>query len=333
MPFLAVLLIAELVARIARDPWCFGSYRALRVDQARRGYPAVRHPTLGYVPRAGFAGAGNHWGTRVSIDADGFRRNGGPAPADGRPLVAVGDSFTFGDQVNDDETWPAYLEAVTQRPVKNAGVFGYSLVQAVLRVEAILTRVPAAWVIVSFIPDDINRCELKKRYASLPYFDIVDGGLALRNVPIQDASDPDEARQRRFKDALGHSALVDAVLANLVPQWWIVDQKEVRAHPPGVGAQIALLLVDRIAAACGERECRLLFVLQGDRTTAAADAVIARARARGIVTLDLIARLGEEERIDPSVKARWFAGHMTAAGNRWVAECVAEAIATEERTR
>src|SRR5690606_25037038 len=114
------------------------------------------------------------WGTRVTIDADGFRGNGPPAPP-GRPVLAVGDSFTFGDQVDDDETWPAYLERILQRPVRNGGVFGYSLAQAVLRAEEEVPRLGADWLVVSFIPDDIVRCELAKRYAPLPWFSVVDG--------------------------------------------------------------------------------------------------------------------------------------------------------------
>lgn len=330
VPITGFLLVAEVVARVLRDPTWFGSFRELRVDQVRRGYPAEHDERLGYVPRAGFAGGDNHWGTRVTIDADGFRGNGAPAPP-GRPVLAVGDSFTFGDQVDDDETWPAYLERSLQRPVRNGGVFGYSLAQAVLRAEQEVPRLGADWLVVSFIPDDIVRCELAKRYAPLPWFSVVDGALQLRNVPVVDTSDPDELRQRRFKDVLGRSALLDAVLANAAPQWWIVDQKEVRALEPGAGDEVALLLVDRIAAFCAQHDCRLLFVLQGERSSPAAEAVLARARARGVPVLDLIARVREEERSDPGVRARYFDGHMTPAGNRWVAEHVAAVITGRSR--
>ncbi|HLU37881.1 MAG TPA: hypothetical protein VK081_00755 [Planctomycetota bacterium] len=325
VPLLAVLLVLELVARVLRAPLHFGSFRELRVDQVKRGYPAVHHDRLGYVPRADFAGDDNHWGTRVTIDADGFRSNGAPPPP-GRPIIAVGDSFTFGDQVDDDETWPAYLERRLQQPVKNAGVFGYSLTQAILRAEDVLERVPAEWLVVSLIPDDINRSELAKRYAPVPWFDVVDGALVLRNVPVQDTSDPDELRQRRFKDILGHSALLDAVLAHVAQRWWIVDQKEVRAHPPGKGAEIALLLVDRVAATCRGRNCRVMFVLQGEESTPAADAVLVRAREKGLIALDLVAAFRAELARDPDAKRRLFAGHMTPEGNAWVAEHVAAAI-------
>lgn len=325
VPLVAFLVAAELIARVLRDPFFFGSYRELRVDQVRRGYPAVTDPRLGYVPRAGFTSADNHWGTRVTIDADGFRGNGGPPPA-GRALVAVGDSFTFGDQVSDHETWPAHLERVLGRRVRNGGVFGYSLTQAILRAEDAVERFGADWILVSLIPDDITRCELSKRYSPLPYFEVVDGALALRNVPVQDTSDPTELRQRRFKDFLGHSALVDAVLANVCQQWWIVDQKEVRALPSGGGDAVALLLVDRIAAFANAHGCKVMFVLQGEQTTPAADAVLLRARAAGLQALDLIAAYHAEAARDPTTKRRLFAGHMTSAGNLWVAERIAAVV-------
>jgi hypothetical protein len=325
VPLALVALGAESLTRLLRAPLHFSSFRELRVDQVRRGYPAVHDDLLGYVPCAGFSSKDNHWGTRVTIDADGFRSNGAPAPP-GRAIVAVGDSFTFGDQVNDGETWPAYLERALNQPVRNGGVFGYSLAQAILRAEQAAARLRAEWIVVSLIPDDITRCELKKRYAPTPYFDVVGGALVLRNVPVCDTSDPDELRHRAWKDALGHSALLDATLSHVCPQWWIVDQKEVRAHPPGQGAEIALLLVDRIAAFARAHACGVMFVLQGEDSTPAADAVLARARAAGLPAVDLIAAYRAEAARDPGAKRRLFAGHMTPAGNAWAAQHIAAAL-------
>src|SRR5262245_43044390 len=80
---LLLLLGGELIARLVRGPLHFGSFRAMRVDQMQRGYPATPDPTLGYAPKPGFAEASNHWGTRVSIDEAGLRRNGAGAPPAG----------------------------------------------------------------------------------------------------------------------------------------------------------------------------------------------------------------------------------------------------------
>ena len=43
--------------------------------------------------------------------------------------MAVGDSFTFGDEVNDGQTWPAQLQQLTGRRVINGGVSGYGFDQ------------------------------------------------------------------------------------------------------------------------------------------------------------------------------------------------------------
>ena len=65
----------------------------------------------------------------------------------GRQLLNLRD----GDQVADQQTWPADLERRVQRPVLNGGVFGYSLAQAVLRAEWLLARYPAELLVLSYI--------------------------------------------------------------------------------------------------------------------------------------------------------------------------------------
>src|SRR5262245_38755289 len=83
-----------------------------RVSMLRSGYPGTFDPELGYIPRPGYSGIANVWGTQVTIDEQGVRSNGQPPPdIGGAPsILALGDSFVFGDQVSDAETWPAQLE-------------------------------------------------------------------------------------------------------------------------------------------------------------------------------------------------------------------------------
>lgn len=319
-------MVAEVTIRLVRAPLHFGSFRALRVDLMQRNYPAELHPTLGYVPRAHFDSQDNHWGTHVSIDADGMRRNGdGPPPPGDRVVAAVGDSFTFGDQVDDDASWPAQLEQMLGRPVKNGGVFGYSLSQIVLRGEAMLARFPVTELVVSFIPGDLERCGFSKRYTPVPWFDIGAQGLIL-HLPPPAGTEPSTSA-KRWKDALGHSALLDAVLANTVRAWWFENEKQVPVpHLHGRGKEIGKLLVERIAAACRARGVRLLLVLQGDAPFADATEVMAHAASIGVQTLDLIERFGALSLQDPDLHERWFDGHMTPEGNRWVAAQIAAAL-------
>lgn len=328
VPLLAILLVAEVVIRLVRAPTHFGSFRELRTDLLRRNYPAERHPMLGYVPKAGYASRDNHWGTLVSIDADGMRRNGTtPPPAGAKVIAAVGDSFTFGDEVDDDASWPAQLEVAMQQPVKNGGVFGYSLAQAVLRGEAMLERFPVEALVVSFVPDDLTRCEYEKRYTKVPWFDFDGDGLVLRAVPIDhDASGPDDAG-KWWKDFFGHSAVVDAVLANVARRWWFENEKQVAVpHLVGRGGDLGKRLVDRIARRCRERSVQLLVVLQGQDPLPFALEVLRHAEANGVATLDLASRYRERLAADAGLQAKWFRGHMTREGNGWVAGEVAAAL-------
>ena len=48
-------------------------------------------------------------------------------------FLVVGDSFTFGEQVSDNETWPACLERKLGRGVDNGGLSGYGTAQALRR--------------------------------------------------------------------------------------------------------------------------------------------------------------------------------------------------------
>lgn len=326
VPLAALLVVGELTARLIRGPLYFASFRAMRTDLMARNYPAERHPMLGYVPRANFTSRDNRWRTQVSIDADGMRKNGATAPPAGeRVVAAVGDSFTFGDQVDDDASWPAQLEQLLGRPVKNGGVFGYSLTQAVLRAEAMLERFPVAMLVVSFIPDDLNRSEYSKRYTPVPWFDLQGDQLVLQGVPIAD-SEPDDA-VKRWKDLIGYSALADAVLANTCKAWWFENEKQVVVpHLQGRGGQIGKKLVERIDARCRTRGIRWLLVLQDKRPTEAALDVLRHAESCGVQTLDLASKYAALRQGGPGEHDRWFDGHMTREGNAWVARQIAQAL-------
>ena len=67
----------------------------------------------------------------------------GEQASPGAPILAVGDSFTFGDEVNDGQTWPAQLQLLTGRRVLNGGVSGYGFDQIVLRAEQLAAKIQA----------------------------------------------------------------------------------------------------------------------------------------------------------------------------------------------
>ena len=84
-----------------------------------------------------------------------------PISSDGS-ILAVGDSYTYGDEVLDEETWPAQLQRLTGRPVLNGGVTGYGFDQIVLRAEQLAAIHRPSIIIVSFIAHDILRTETRR---------------------------------------------------------------------------------------------------------------------------------------------------------------------------
>lgn len=146
--------------------------------------PFLHNDILGYVPNPGFCGPG--FGDSFhTIDADGLRFSGErPASSDGS-ILTVGDSFTYGDEVRDEEAWPARLQSLTGRPVLNGGVSGYGLDQTILRAEQLTPVHGPSVIIVSFIADNILRTEMSRMWwRNKPWFTIEDDQLVLKGVPV-----------------------------------------------------------------------------------------------------------------------------------------------------
>jgi len=304
---------------------------AIRMVGSR--YPGSHHPELGWVPTPG-EHTQNAWGTRVTITRQGTRAHGA-APLPGDPVIAVGDSFTFGDEVDDADTWPAQLEGLLAAPVVNGGVFGYGLDQIVLRAEALLARGPAVALVVSIVPNDVLRCEYAYRYAWKPYFTVQDGELALAGVPVPepDRGPPQEPAPRRW---LRRSYLADLVYRRLDPEDWLLPDS-LRVHRRGV--EVGSLLIDRLDAASRARGVPWLFVLNWypRANPAPADPIVARARALGVEVLEMQSRIEAElssgrariadlYRIHAKEGEPLEVGHMTRRGNALVAAAVAERL-------
>jgi hypothetical protein len=161
--FFALLAFGELVLRSA---WTIKSCLNLNCDLRRITTLKVYglqlkdiglsrfDDRLGYVPREGFDAIINELGWRdvkVTITDEGFRLNNlGPAPHITDVLV-VGDSFTFGDRVSNNETWPACLERKLNRGVDNGGVFAYGAAQSLLRASLKLGRKNYSYLVFSVL--------------------------------------------------------------------------------------------------------------------------------------------------------------------------------------
>ena len=277
------------------------------------------HPRLGWVPKSGRIGKD----LTSQIDDAGLRSNGRSLAPQVRPILAVGDSFTFGDDVSDSETWEAYLEEALNRPVLNAGVSAYGIDQAVLRAELLLDECHPDIVLLSFISDDINRAEFS--YFSYggwkPYFEFTNGSLTLRNVPV-----PQGPRARDFqvlRHALSYSFLANAVLSRVVGQWWKYPRLVEQVHKDG--EDVAVNLMAHLDGLVKKQGGQLIVIALGNdriEDNARLPSVIKRARERGLEVLDLSTKILEI----PVEQLRTMFGssrHYNPAMNRWIADHIA----------
>jgi len=343
---LAAILVSLGVLELGLRTWFWGylftwpnfvlDARTVLTDGDAGRY--VHDDRLGYVPRAGHAASG------VTIEADGRRSTGALPATSGAPILAVGDSFTFGAEVNDQETWPSLLQQITGRRVLNAGVNGYGFDQIVLRAEALTPIYKPGAIVVAFIADDIRRTEMRRLWgADKPYFDLNKNGdldksgLVPRNVPVPPRADP-RTTLTFWQRALGYSLLVDFVLRQLdqLNEWY---GDHLRVHPEGTGERIACLLTGRLAELQRSSGARVLMVAEYDPVVwdhpkfaaeqrRMTEGLLACARERGLATIDsfdtLISHSTKEGGKPRDLYALW---HLNDAGNRLVAGLVAKALA------
>jgi hypothetical protein len=139
--------------------------------EARYYPPEEPHPYLGWI--GDFSGVS-------------FIHNKSSDLRERRPVLLYGDSFAQGmdnaifiqDVLNNDH------EFSEKYCMLNYGVAGYGVDQIYLLFNETIDLYKDAFFIFSFMIHDIDRCVLSVRVGQKPYFEIVDGKLELKGVPI-----------------------------------------------------------------------------------------------------------------------------------------------------
>lgn len=329
---LLALVVLEVVCRLWRGPEALLHWSNIVLDE-RKATRAAGDGRLMYHSRMGFVGRPGYAGVGVTHDTEGLRivpSAPGTTLAD-PPLLAVGDSYAYGDEVSDGETWLALVQTRLGRRAINAGVSGYGLDQIVLQAERLAGDLKPAALVLVFIAEDLRRSEMRRVWgAEKPWFELADGKLQPRNVPVPQPPDPAttlDLWQRLF----GWSVLVDAVLRHKGWQYeWSIDHA--RALPRGTAEALACPLLRRVArlgvptlvvaeydpyvwkSADYAREQRRLSAL-----------VLDCARAAGLGTLDLF------DAIDEAVRREGYAAifrtsHPGPAGHALAADRIADAL-------
>ena len=121
-------------------------------------------------------------GTTISTDSLGSRRI--PGVSGPATISSFGNSFTEGLEVDDDETWQAYIAKSTGRAVLNFGVSGYGPDQALLALE---TRLSAGiWtpiVILAMVNENMNR--IMNDFRLFYTYPVVDMFLAFKPMFVE----------------------------------------------------------------------------------------------------------------------------------------------------
>lgn len=163
----------------------------------------THHPLLGWSPRKNARNVPN--GDAVAnFNADGIRGTKTykkEKPPETIRVAVIGDSFSFGEGVGDEETYAAQLEKnIPKSEVINFGVHGYGIDQMSLRLTVDGFRYNPDIVIYAFIDDDLGRVDLDFRDYIKPKYRLSDGKLILTNTPIPS---PEEFMKRsRFRPAI-----------------------------------------------------------------------------------------------------------------------------------
>ena len=322
------LAALEMGGRIVKWEWGWNNFLERELYYFWSAYPVDHDPLLGWIPKARAAEGSELWGTQVTIGEFGIRENGRTGsmaqPVQSTPcILAVGDSFAFGAEVSDWETWPAVLEGLLGVHVINAGVFGYGVDQSYLRAKQLVDVYQPEAVIFSLIPDDILRCELSERSGvKKPYFQLANGTLHLKNTPVPV---PERRDLGMFKKVTGYSFFFYKLMRKAFPRYWLEgswSQEGTDAEGEAVACQVILELQKMSA----QRNFELLVLIQyekelTDESQKRIDQLLTCLGDR-VDVLDLRQALQAEQIRSPDDYEAMFTSHMTARGNRFVAEAV-----------
>ena len=256
----------------------------------------------------------------------------------------MGDSFTEGWEVEDQESWPAQLEAMTGTPIVNGGTGGYGTDQILMRAEQLLPIIKPHTLIIGFLDSDLDRTEHVTFGAPKPWFTAENGQLQF-HPPAALEPPPEPTVGHRalvsLRDGLSYSAVADFVLARLSPSYWYGTRKHEYVTSDLIDAvDVTCLLLQRLKPVVDREKVRaILFmqyyaptILENDAPPEEPQQVMACAEQLGFEVVDQFASLKELARQNPDALRRYYLNegdvyrHMTALGNEHAARMLTKAL-------
>ena len=161
------------------------------------------HRTRGWSLKPNLRDLAVFGGRRLSSNSRGVRGTAEHSP-EGDPsrtrIVVLGDSFTFGEEVSDEQTYASQLQGLApETEVLNLGVHGYGHDQMLLylREEGLVYRPDI--LLLGFVHIDMPRNLLAFRDYAKPRFERIQGRLELRGTPVPEPQAVIDAEPWRSK--------------------------------------------------------------------------------------------------------------------------------------
>jgi hypothetical protein len=342
---LSILIVLEIALRIAHGlpPWPDRNFLFERVLVTNRWPVNDYHPVIGWVHKPNLSFNSESEQHSFTTGEFGVRMNQAKIqPVPRGAILAVGNSFTEGAEVGDTGTWPASLERAIGEPVVNAGIGGWAADQIILRAEELMSDLSPKIIIVSLLHPDITWIPFRVHGgAPKPYFLVKDGQLVPMNIPVPRKIDGPLTDFGLLQGFLGYSYLIDWTMSRLgVASWFELG---VFAKVSTSPVLVSCLLLERLKSAADDKNVTLLLMMQwggnevaskGYGRPAEVEEVLGCARAAGIRTVDTWDALrGIVAQGEDKLKALYILhsgsypyGHMSPAGNQFVAELLAKAL-------
>lgn len=308
----------SIITSSQRNKWSFGISRFSQV--------------LGYEPNRDLNLVINAPGwkdIKVSTDSNGFR-NSNLNPAAKFKILTVGDSFTFGDQVSDSDTWQSCLNKKFQNyGFVNAGVFGYGTHQALLRSQEILKDNQYKYVILqTLVGADFKRDQLDIRSGFVkPYLKKSNGNIVV--------SPPPPRSTPNTKYGPTETSLADYLLANIkllakIPQ--VSDYHSNALHKVngnitrrGIGSATIEEIIEQTINSSTTQRAPFIWLLQynskvNQNTLNERKIIISKLKSKNIAFIDTFNVLHMSKMYS---KDQLWSGHHTPLGNKIVCQEIA----------
>jgi hypothetical protein len=116
-------------------------------------------------------------------------------------ILSIGDSFTFGECVDDSSTWSARLqELIPNSVVSNIGVHAWGHDQILLRLKDEIEYYKPDFVVLGCVNDDLLRNHFNFRDYAKPYFELEKDSLIIKGVPVATSDDLHSSFRPRLVD-------------------------------------------------------------------------------------------------------------------------------------